>query len=45
MGKQGSISQLGGDFIFGPDAQCIFAHRMRHTEDRTCIEQATAEVP
>ncbi|KAF8887117.1 AhpC/TSA antioxidant enzyme-domain-containing protein [Infundibulicybe gibba] len=34
IGKQGNVSQLGGDFIFGPGAQCTFASRMQHTEDR-----------
>ncbi|KAJ3739655.1 AhpC/TSA antioxidant enzyme-domain-containing protein [Lentinula detonsa] len=33
IGKQGNIAQLGGEFILGPGNQCIFAHRMRHTED------------
>ncbi|KAF8887384.1 AhpC/TSA antioxidant enzyme-domain-containing protein [Infundibulicybe gibba] len=33
IGKQGNISQLGGEFIFGPGAQCAFASRMQHTED------------
>ncbi|KAF7981342.1 hypothetical protein HWV62_33787 [Athelia sp. TMB] len=33
MGKQGNISQLGGDFIFGPGNSCSFASRMRHTQD------------
>ncbi|KZP05557.1 hypothetical protein FIBSPDRAFT_1054036 [Athelia psychrophila] len=33
VGKQGNISQLGGDFIFGPGNLCSFASRMRHTED------------
>jgi hypothetical protein len=37
VGKQGNISQLGGDFIFGPGAQCSFAHRMQNTEDRQCL--------
>jgi len=52
IGKQGNISQLGGDFIFGTgtrifpisgsslrsdlmvDNDCLFAHRMEHSEDR-----------
>lgn len=34
IGKQGKLSQLGGDFIFGPGNTCSFASRMRHTEDR-----------
>ncbi|KAL5508745.1 hypothetical protein ACEPAG_4724 [Sanghuangporus baumii] len=33
LGKQGNISQLGGDFIFGPGNTCPFAHLMEHTED------------
>jgi len=33
IGKQGKISQLGGDFILGPGNQCLFASRMQHTED------------
>ncbi|KZT02065.1 uncharacterized protein LAESUDRAFT_662670 [Laetiporus sulphureus 93-53] len=33
IGKQGNISQLGGDFIFGPGETCSFASRMKHTED------------
>ncbi|KAJ3783083.1 hypothetical protein GGU11DRAFT_758455 [Lentinula aff. detonsa] len=33
IGKQGNIAQLGGEFILGLGNQCIFAHRMRHTED------------
>ncbi|KZT73400.1 hypothetical protein DAEQUDRAFT_703823 [Daedalea quercina L-15889] len=33
IGKQGKISQLGGDFIFGPGETCSFASRMHHTED------------
>ncbi|KAF8621933.1 hypothetical protein AX15_007396 [Amanita polypyramis BW_CC] len=34
IGKQGNISQLGGDFILGPGRSCSFASRMQHTEDR-----------
>ncbi|KAL4068852.1 AhpC/TSA antioxidant enzyme-domain-containing protein [Scleroderma yunnanense] len=33
IGKQGNISQLGGEFVFNSDLTCIFAHRMKHTED------------
>ncbi|KAF8194092.1 AhpC/TSA antioxidant enzyme-domain-containing protein [Pholiota molesta] len=33
IGKQGNISQLGGDFIFGPGNTCSLASCMRHTED------------
>lgn len=36
-GKQGNISQLGGDFILGPGDVCSFAHRMQNTEDRTFL--------
>ena len=37
VGKQGNISQLGGDFILGPGNVCSFAHRMQNTEDRTFL--------
>ncbi|TFK32567.1 AhpC/TSA antioxidant enzyme-domain-containing protein [Crucibulum laeve] len=33
IGKQGNISQLGGDFILGPGNQCKFSSRMQHTQD------------
>ncbi|KAH9830416.1 AhpC/TSA antioxidant enzyme-domain-containing protein [Rhodofomes roseus] len=33
IGKQGKLSQLGGDFVFGPGETCSFASRMHHTED------------
>ncbi|KAJ6631552.1 AhpC/TSA antioxidant enzyme-domain-containing protein [Mycena sp. CBHHK59/15] len=33
IGKNGNISQLGGDFILGPGNDCTFAHRMQNTED------------
>ncbi|TFY55937.1 hypothetical protein EVG20_g9131 [Dentipellis fragilis] len=33
IGKQGNISQLGGEFIFGPGKSCSFASRMKNTED------------
>ncbi|KAI5120579.1 hypothetical protein M0805_002529 [Coniferiporia weirii] len=33
MGKQGNLSQLGGDFIFGPGNTCHFSHLMQHTQD------------
>ncbi|KAI0348203.1 hypothetical protein BDW22DRAFT_1350370 [Trametopsis cervina] len=39
IGKQGNISQLGGEFIFGADNQCLFAYRMLHTEDHTDVEE------
>jgi hypothetical protein len=32
-GRNGSISQLGGEFIFGPGNTCHFANRMKHTQD------------
>jgi len=35
VGKQGDLSQLGGDFIFGPGQECTFAYRMQHTQDHT----------
>ncbi|KAI4520279.1 hypothetical protein K525DRAFT_286194 [Schizophyllum commune Loenen D] len=34
LGKQGKISQLGGEFVLGPGNVCTFASRMKHTEDR-----------
>ncbi|KAH9040267.1 hypothetical protein EDB83DRAFT_2411016, partial [Lactarius deliciosus] len=33
VGKQGNISQNGGDFVFGPGASCSYSSRMKHTED------------
>ncbi|KAF8805171.1 hypothetical protein BYT27DRAFT_7192842 [Phlegmacium glaucopus] len=39
IGKQGNISQLGGDFIFGPGPQCTFASRMKHTEDHLEVSE------
>ncbi|KAF9000367.1 hypothetical protein BDZ89DRAFT_1027560 [Hymenopellis radicata] len=39
MGKQGNISQLGGDFVFGPDKEAIFCSRMMHTEDHVEISE------
>ncbi|RXW14940.1 hypothetical protein EST38_g10918 [Candolleomyces aberdarensis] len=39
IGKQGNISQLGGEFIFGPGKQCLFASRMRNTEDHVSVEE------
>jgi hypothetical protein len=32
-GKNGNISQLGGEFILGPGKTCHFANRMKHTQD------------
>ncbi|KAK0452834.1 AhpC/TSA antioxidant enzyme-domain-containing protein [Desarmillaria tabescens] len=37
IGKQGKISQLGGDFVFGPE--CIFASRMQNTEDHVEVSE------
>ncbi|KAF8346179.1 AhpC/TSA antioxidant enzyme-domain-containing protein [Amanita rubescens] len=49
IAKQGNISQLGGEFIFGPGKTCIFAYRMQHTEDHTevaeLMEVAGAQYP
>jgi len=39
IGKNGNISQLGGEFIFGPELQCTFASRMKHTEDHTEVSE------
>ncbi|KAI6120990.1 AhpC/TSA antioxidant enzyme-domain-containing protein [Pisolithus croceorrhizus] len=39
IGKQGNISQLGGEFVFDSDVTCIFAHRMKHSEDHTEISE------
>ncbi|KAH9945811.1 AhpC/TSA antioxidant enzyme-domain-containing protein [Epithele typhae] len=36
--KGGPSAQNGGDFVFGPDQSCIFAHRMEHTEDHVEVE-------
>ncbi|KAF9466651.1 AhpC/TSA antioxidant enzyme-domain-containing protein [Collybia nuda] len=33
IGKQGNISQLGGEFILGPGLECSYAYRMQHSED------------
>ncbi|THU91794.1 hypothetical protein K435DRAFT_726764 [Dendrothele bispora CBS 962.96] len=44
MGKQGNLSQLGGDFVFGPGNQCIFAHRMQHTEDHVEVVDLMKQV-
>ncbi|KAG6887469.1 hypothetical protein C0995_014998 [Termitomyces sp. Mi166 len=37
IGKQGNISQLGGELIIGPGLTCSFASHMRHTEDHAEI--------
>ncbi|KZP15406.1 hypothetical protein FIBSPDRAFT_867343 [Athelia psychrophila] len=39
VGKQGNFSQLGADFVLGPGNSCIFASRMRHSEDHTEISE------
>jgi hypothetical protein len=33
IGKQGNLSQLGGEFVF-VDGTCTFVNRMKNTEDR-----------
>ncbi|KAH7886410.1 AhpC/TSA antioxidant enzyme-domain-containing protein [Phlebopus sp. FC_14] len=33
IGKQGNISQLGGEFVFGLGPTCTYASRMQHTQD------------
>lgn len=38
IGKQGNISQLGGEFILGPGNTCSFASRMQHTEDHVEVD-------
>ncbi|KAL1703664.1 AhpC/TSA antioxidant enzyme-domain-containing protein [Schizophyllum commune] len=38
-GKQGKISQLGGEFILGPGNVCTFASRMKHTEDHVEVDE------
>ncbi|KAH9973377.1 AhpC/TSA antioxidant enzyme-domain-containing protein [Lactifluus volemus] len=39
VGKQGKISQLGGDFVFGPGTTCTYSSRMRHTEDHVEVAE------
>jgi len=39
VGKQGNISQNGGDFVFGPGASCSYSSRMRHTEDHVEVSE------
>ncbi|KAF8486666.1 AhpC/TSA antioxidant enzyme-domain-containing protein [Russula emetica] len=41
IGKQGNISQLGGDFILGPGTRvtCSFMSRMRHTGDHVEVSE------
>ncbi|RDX56404.1 hypothetical protein OH76DRAFT_1451535 [Lentinus brumalis] len=43
VGKQGPVSQNGGDFIFGPGETCTYAWRMRHTEDHVEVEDLMKE--
>ncbi|KAI0373012.1 hypothetical protein BV20DRAFT_1014326 [Pilatotrama ljubarskyi] len=43
IGKQGKISQLGGDFIFGPGETCLYASRMKHTEDHVEVADLMKE--
>ncbi|KAI0723889.1 AhpC/TSA antioxidant enzyme-domain-containing protein [Cerioporus squamosus] len=43
VGKQGNISQNGGEFIFGPGETCTYASRMRHTEDHVEVEDLVKE--
>uniref|UniRef100_A0A0W0FBF7 AB hydrolase-1 domain-containing protein n=1 Tax=Moniliophthora roreri TaxID=221103 RepID=A0A0W0FBF7_MONRR len=40
IGKQGNVSQIGGDFVFGPGNTCSYAHFMQHTEDRKLAPSA-----
>ncbi|KAF8263793.1 AhpC/TSA antioxidant enzyme-domain-containing protein [Lactarius quietus] len=39
LGKQGNISQNGGDFVFGPGSSCSYSSRMRHTEDHVEVPE------
>ncbi|KAK0215142.1 AhpC/TSA antioxidant enzyme-domain-containing protein [Armillaria fumosa] len=39
IGKQGNISQLGGEFVFGPGKECTFASRMQNTEDHVEVSE------
>ncbi|KAF9235052.1 AhpC/TSA antioxidant enzyme-domain-containing protein [Melanogaster broomeanus] len=49
IGKQGNISQLGGEFVFEPGPMCTFASRMQHTQDHVevaeLMEAAGVEYP
>jgi len=36
-GKNGDITQNGGEFVFGPGNKCEFASRMKHTEDHVDV--------
>ncbi|KAI0066751.1 hypothetical protein BV25DRAFT_1868301 [Artomyces pyxidatus] len=39
IGKQGSLTQLGGDFVFGPGETCSYSSRMQHTEDHVEVSE------
>ncbi|KAI0076830.1 hypothetical protein K474DRAFT_1662562 [Panus rudis PR-1116 ss-1] len=43
IGKQGKLSQLGGEFIFGPGKACSYASRMQHTEDHVDVSELMQE--
>ncbi|KDR86128.1 hypothetical protein GALMADRAFT_54116 [Galerina marginata CBS 339.88] len=43
VGKNGNISQNGGEFIFGPGNTCSFASRMQHTEDHIEVADLVKE--
>jgi len=37
-GRQGNVSQNGGEYVLGPGNKCSMAHRMRHSTDHMDIE-------
>ncbi|KAF9783925.1 hypothetical protein BJ322DRAFT_1007767 [Thelephora terrestris] len=39
VGKIGNMTQLGGDFVFGPGPICTFAWQMQHTEDHIEVSE------
>ncbi|KAF9649459.1 hypothetical protein BDM02DRAFT_3142497 [Thelephora ganbajun] len=41
VGKIGNMTQLGGDFVFGPGPICTFASRMQHAEDHVEVSELT----
>ncbi|KAL1738248.1 hypothetical protein HDZ31DRAFT_51288, partial [Schizophyllum fasciatum] len=43
LGRQGKISQLGGEFVLGPGNVCSFASRMQHTEDHVEVAELLKE--
>ncbi|KAH9486022.1 Peroxiredoxin-like 2C [Psilocybe cubensis] len=43
VGKQGKFTQLGGEFILGPGSTCLFASRMKHTEDHVEVKDLMKE--